>query len=91
MAIEKNTPTVLHEIIHYLLDLILPYNIRLNLRDINWFGDIWQFAAKHGKIACPFYDWSNESKTLKLQFDYTMGKNSYINTVKNFGDAITNV
>ena len=63
----------------------------MNLSNINWFGDILQFDAKHGKIACPFSDWSNESKALKLQYDYTMGKNSYINTVKNFGDAITDV
>lgn len=91
LAIEKNTPTVLHEIIHYLQDLILPYNIRLNLTNINWFGDIRQFAAKQGKITRPFSDWSSESLTLILQYDYTMGKNNYIATVENIGDAISYV
>jgi len=49
-VIEKNKSTFVHEFIHYLQDLILPYNIRYNLSNVCRFSDILEFAHKHGSI-----------------------------------------
>ena len=34
-VIKKNEATFVHEFIHYLQDLVLPYNIRYNLSNVN--------------------------------------------------------
>lgn len=39
-VLEKNNSTFIHEFIHYLQDLILPYNIRYNLSNVRWFFNI---------------------------------------------------
>ena len=57
VAMERNKSTFLHEFVHYLQDLILPYAIRVNLSNIHWFLNIQQFAISNGYIKRPFRDW----------------------------------
>lgn len=91
VAINKYSATFVHEFIHYIQDIILPYNIRVNLSRLLWFSDIQQFAHQNGYIVKPFKDWSDEAKTTLLQFNMSIGKNpgksQFVNTVKNMENA----
>lgn len=72
-AIDKHSATFTHEFIHYLQDIILPYNIRMNLSRLRWFFNIRQSAMKKGFIKVPFSEWDNESKTIILQYNMSIG------------------
>lgn len=91
LAISKHESTFLHEFIHYLQDLVLPYNIRVNLSNIRWFLNIHEFAANQGYIKRPFKEWNDESNITKLQYQYTMGSNQIIEDVKNIGEPIVSL
>lgn len=92
-VIEKNKSTFVHEFIHYLQDLILPYNIRFNLSNVCWFFNILESAHRHGSITCPFNEWNDESRTLLTQFTRSIGGNSvnesdrFINFVSKIDNA----
>lgn len=92
-VIEKNKSTFVHEFIHYLQDLILPYNIRYILSNVRWFFNILESAHKDGNISRPFNRWSDESGILRMQFNRSFGgiaknKNErFINVVSKIGDA----
>ena len=45
---EKYGSTFTHEFIHYLQDLILPYNIRVTLSQLTWFLNIIDLATQEG-------------------------------------------
>ena len=65
-VLKKEEATFTHEFIHYLQDLILPYNIRYNLSNVRWFFNILESAHKNGKIIRPFDEWTDESRTLQI-------------------------
>ena len=89
-VIEKNKSTFIHEFIHYLQDLILPYNIRYNLSNVRCFFNVLEFAHKHGNIIRPFNDWSEESRNLMMQFERSIGgvteNNRVIDTIARIGN-----
>lgn len=72
-AIERHSETFIHEFIHYLQDLILPYNIRLNMGLMRQFLNVRRCALEG--IERPFDRWGEDERLLRLQFDYTIGKN----------------
>lgn len=90
-AVKKHTSTFVHEFIHYLQDLILPYNIRLNLSKLRWFSNIRESAIKHGRLVRPFSDWDDDSQTTWLQYCMTFGinpeGNQFIDKVRWMGKA----
>lgn len=78
-ALDKYTQTFVHEFIHYLQDLILPYNIRLNLTNLALFGDIRQSVMETGELVRPFTKWNENSVLLRDQRKYTLGKSEFLN------------
>lgn len=78
-AIENNQATFVHEYIHYLQDLILPYCIRVNMSYVRWFYNICCVARKSNEIKRPFNDWDKDSIDTKMQFNYTFGENKDLN------------
>lgn len=78
IALKKYTQTFIHEFIHYLQDLILPYNIRLNLTNLALFGNIHQSVIETGKLVRPFDKWNENSKLLREQRDFTLGKPKFL-------------
>lgn len=77
-ALDKYTQTFVHEFIHYLQDLILPYNIRLNLTNLALFGDIRQSVMEAGELVRPFTKWNENSVLLRDQRKYTLGKSEFL-------------
>lgn len=86
-VLEKNKSTFVHEFIHYLQDLVLPYNIRYNLSNVRWFFNILETAHENGRISRPFTEWNDESSKLWIQFTRSFGENSFIDYVSKIGDA----
>lgn len=92
-VLKKEEATFTHEFIHYLQDLILPYNIRYNLSNVRWFFNILESAHKNGKIIRPFDEWTDESRTLWTQFIRSFGgitrneSDRFINQVSKIGNA----
>lgn len=91
-AINKYSATFTHEFIHYIQDIIFPYNIRMNLSRLRWFLNIRQSAIKKGYLTCPFNDWDSDSQTTWLQYNMTIGRNSnglgFIDEVWKMEDAV---
>ena len=94
-VLKKEEATFTHEFIHYLQDLILPYNIRYNLSNVRRFLNILEYAHKHGKIIRPFDEWTVESRTLWTQFIRTFGgiaqneSDRFIDQVSEIGNVIS--
>jgi len=87
-VLEENVATFIHEFIHYLQDLILPYNIRYNLSNVRWFFNILQFAQQSGKIIRPFDEWNDDSSALLIQLENSFGG---IKTDETFIDDVSNI
>lgn len=91
-VLKKEEATFTHEFIHYLQDLILPYNIRYNLSNIRWFLNILESAHEHREIVRPFNKWTVESNTLLTQFRRSFGgdtqneRDRVINQVSEIGN-----
>lgn len=89
-ALLKYPETFAHEFIHYLQDLILPYNIRLNLSRLREFMSIRRAAEDHECIAIPFQEWDHDSELLILQRYLTIGSNrqemQFVGWVQNMSD-----
>ena len=94
-VLKKEEATFTHEFIHYLQDLILPYNIRYNLSNVQRFLNILEYAHKHRKIIRPFDEWTVESRTLWTQFIRTFGgitqneSDRFIDQVSEIGNVIS--
>lgn len=86
-VLKKNEATFIHEFIHYLQDLVLPYNIRYSLSNVRWFFNILNSAHKMGSIHRPFSEWNNESSTLWIQFIRSIGDSRSIDSVFKIEDA----
>lgn len=86
LAVQKYTPTFVHEFIHYLQDLLLPYSLRLNFTRLSWFLRIRESADKNGYIKLPFNEWNHNERVLIKQLKYTIGKGSvdtgFVNDVR---------
>lgn len=86
-AMNKYRSTFSHEFIHFLQDLILPYNIRMNLSYMNWFKNIRSVAVDKGRIKRPFDEWYYDSITTRTQFKYTFKSSIPIEKVWEMGYA----
>lgn len=86
-VLKKNEATFIHEFIHYLQDLVLPYNIRYSLSNVRWFFNILESAHKIGSINRPFSEWNNESSALWTQFLRSFGDGKSVAFVSKIGDA----
>ncbi|MBD5518777.1 MAG: hypothetical protein HDR07_09950 [Lachnospiraceae bacterium] len=86
-VLKKNEATFIHEFIHYLQDLVLPYNIRYSLSNVRWFFNILESAHKIGSINRPFSEWNDESSTLWTQFLRSFGDGRSVAFVSKIGDA----
>ncbi len=83
----QNEATFVHEFIHYLQDLVLPYNIRYNLSNVRWFFNILESAHSIGSINRPFREWNHESDILRTQFFRGFGESGSIASVSKIGDV----
>lgn len=90
LAVQKYTATFMHEFIHYLQDLTLPYNLRLNFTNLARFLRICESANKNGNINMPFSDWSDNEKVLNEQMNYTFG-NGCTETRSGFEDIVLKI
>ena len=86
-VLKKNEATFIHEFIHYLQDLVLPYNIRYSLSNVRWFFNILDSAHKIGSIHRLFSEWDNESSVLWTQFIRSIGDSRNIDSVFKIEDA----
>lgn len=69
----NNEQTFIHEFIHFLQDLILPYCIRHNFTQINQLSCMCEYVGSHNKILRPFKEWNDECKITNKQMEYTWG------------------
>lgn len=87
-SVQDYMSTLIHELIHYLQDLVLPYNIKLSLSKARGFKEVIDFAKNNGYIILDFDDnWSKEySKMIKQSFLplALCGKIDSISSVKKF-------
>lgn len=77
---KKYAPTFLHEFIHYLQDLYLPYCIRLNLVRLRWLENI-MCTASDNIVSRPFSDWNEDCQCTRAQHDFTWGKGQVIHQI----------
>lgn len=71
--LDTHGSTFVHEYIHFLQDLLLPYCIRHNLVFINDFAWISKVAETRQKISRPFDEWSDDCKLTTYQQNFTWG------------------
>jgi hypothetical protein len=72
-AITGNTGTFIHEYIHFLQDITLPYLLRQSgifYRSFSYVLD----AIRRGVFRKPFEDWDEDTRTTNLQREYTLGQ-----------------
>lgn len=72
-CIENNEQTFIHEYIHFLQDLILPYCIRNTLVNNRKFALLSSTAYNEEQIERPFNKWDEDTKITNNQFAYTWG------------------
>ena len=75
--IENNEQTFVHEYIHFLQDLILPYNIRNTLTSNRYFSLINSICYREKEIIRPFSKWDEDAKLTMKQFSYTWGGSDF--------------
>lgn len=75
--VKKNQPTFVHEYIHFLQDLILPYCIRNNLGSINEFAYLVNYCKREQKLSRPFKRWGEDQALVRKQFDATWGSSDF--------------
>lgn len=79
--LDTKDATFVHEYIHFLQDIILPYCIRENLVFINNLAWISKVAEATGKLERPFKQWSDDSKLTFAQTSYTWGSGEGIDNI----------
>lgn len=72
-CIQNNEQTFVHEYIHFLQDLILPYSIRNTLISNRNFALVCSKSYHDREIIKPFIEWDEDSKLTKKQFSYSWG------------------
>lgn len=73
----KHQQTFTHEFIHFLQDIFLPYNIRMNLNELNKFANIANKIKIHG-IKKPYLDPREEAIEAEKILTFTWGGNGFI-------------
>ena len=81
-CIENNESTFVHEYIHFLQDLILPYCIRCNLGNLNEFAYILTDVFQTKTLIRPYDRWSDDQELINKQNMYTWGDNKFVNNVE---------
>lgn len=80
-ALEKNllshSQTFSHEYIHFLQDLFLAYNIRLNIGQLRRFALVASKASEIG-FTQPFDQWDDDSKIVQKQFEHSWGGTEHL-------------
>ncbi|NWD08495.1 hypothetical protein [Pseudomonas gingeri] len=80
-ALEKDllshSQTFLHEYIHFLQDLFLAYNIRLNIGQLRRFALVASKANETGFVQ-PFNQWDEDSEIVHKQFEHSWGGTKFI-------------
>lgn len=71
--VQNNEQTFVHEYIHFLQDLILPYNIRNTLVSNRDFALISSTGFHEKEISRPFSKWDDDAELTNKQFTYTWG------------------
>ena len=84
-VLEREDSTFVHEFIHYLQDLVLPYSIRFNLSNVRWFFNILKVAHNEGYIDRPFDKWNEDSFILHTQLNRSFGRGPSVNYVTSIG------
>ncbi|WP_336720705.1 hypothetical protein [Acinetobacter soli] len=85
--IENNEQTFVHEYIHFLQDLILPYNIRNTLISNRYFSLINSIGYRDKEIIRPFSKWDEDAELTMKQFSFTWGGGDF----KNNKEKIVNI
>ena len=75
--VEKNQPTFVHEYIHFLQDLILPYCIRNNLGRINEFAYLVNHSKQEQQLIRPFNQWGEDQDLVYEQLLATWGDSEF--------------
>jgi hypothetical protein len=71
--VQNNEQTFVHEYIHFLQDLILPYNIRNTLVSNRDFALISSTGFHEKEISRPFSKWDDDAELTNKQFAYIWG------------------
>lgn len=71
--VQNNEQTFVHEYIHFLQDLILPYNIRNTLVSNRDFALISSTGFHEKEIIRPFSKWDDDAELTNKQFVFTWG------------------
>lgn len=85
--IENNKQTFFHEYIHFLQDIIFPYNIRYTLTENRKFKYVNIVTLEHGTINRPFDTWDEDTKLTDEQLHYTWGDNKFIDKKKSIREV----
>lgn len=86
-AANKNIPTFIHEYIHFLQDLFLPYCIRQNLVRLATFFDLMERAQNHGEIRLPNAVPLDGAELATRQTSITWGGNKFVSSVGSIADV----
>lgn len=86
-CITNNEQTFAHEYLHFLQDLILPYNIRNTLVSNRDFTLICSTGFHEKELIRPFEKWDDDSKLTLKQLTYTWGGGEF----KNEKERITSI
>ena len=86
VAADENISTFIHEYIHFLQDLILPYCIRENLVRLATFFDYMERAQNHGEIRLPNVTPLEGAELTTRQTSMTWGGNKFVGSVGRLED-----
>lgn len=89
-CIQNNEQTFIHEYIHFLQDLILPYCIRNTLVSNRKFALVCSKSYYDREITKPFTDWDEDIEVTQNQFNYSWG-GAMGNTVINQNKQIVEI
>ncbi len=81
-VIENDFATFVHEYIHFMQDISLPYCIRNTLVTIERFVSIYLKNKEDGKIKCPVDTIDRNDEITRMQFEYTWGDDQYLKHMK---------
>ena len=84
--VKKNQSTFVHEYIHFLQDLILPYCIRINLGRLNEFAYCVDHSKQTQQLSRPFSQWGEDQKIIRKQLSATWGSAVFRNYAKKISD-----
>ena len=84
-----HSQTFAHEYIHFLQDLFLAYNIRLNIGQLQRFALVASKASEIG-FTKPFDQWDDNSKIVQKQFEHSWGGTEHLDDENATIDCLSN-